>query len=168
MTVTDLNTRDARQIDENKNYTGVFTLFSTVLLAVSPMVWVFSQILFYYKRRQEFELYLAVGAPIDSIRQLFIQDALRYAGTGAIVFAALAPLVSWVIHRIIGWSTRFLGGEMLASFKLPWGAYLIGILICAACGFVSTMLPYYTYQKQKSPLRQDGAEISSKEDAVHE
>jgi hypothetical protein len=168
MTVTDLNTREARQLDANKNYTGVFTLFSSVLLAVSPMVWVFSQILFYYKRRQEFELYLAVGAPLDSIRQLFLQDALRYAGAGALVFAALAPVVSWFIHRIIGWGTRFIGGEMLASFRLPWIAYLIGILICAVCGFVSTMLPYFTYQKQGSPLHRDGGEMQSKEDAVHE
>jgi ABC-type antimicrobial peptide transport system permease subunit len=155
-------------MEENKNYTGVFTLFSFVLLAVSPMVWVFSQILFYYKRRQEFELYLAVGAPLDSIRKLFLQDALRYAGVAAGVFAALAPLVSWLIHRVIGWSTRFLGGDMLASFRLPWVAYLIGILICAACGFVSTMLPYFTYQKQGSPLHQDGGKNYSKEDAVHE
>lgn len=168
MAITDLNTREARQIDENKNYTGVFTLFSSVLLAVSPMVWIFSQILFYYKRRQEFELYLAVGAPLDSIRTLFLQDALRYAGVGAGVFALLAPPVSWVIHRMIGLGTRFLGGDMLASFRLPWAAYIIGILICAACGFVSTMLPYFTYQKQSSPLRQDGVENDCKEDVVHE
>ena len=84
------------------------------------------------------------------------------------MFAALAPVVSWFIHRIIGWGTRFLGGEMLASFRLPWAAYLIGILICAACGFVSTMLPYFTYQKQGSPLHQDGVEMQSKEDAAHE
>ena len=168
MTVTDLNTRESRQMEENKNYTGVFALFSCVLLAISPMVWVFSQILFYYKRRQEFELYLAVGAPLDSIRKLFLQDALRYAGVAAGVFAALAPLVSWMIHRVIGWSTRFLGGDMLASFRLPWVAYFVGILICAACGFISTMLPYFTYQKQGSPLHQDGVENYSKEDANHE
>lgn len=168
MSVTDLNTRDTRQIDENKNYTGVFTLFAAVLLAVSPMVWVFAQILFYHKRRDEFELYLSVGAPLQSIRDLMLQDALRYAGISAGFFLVLAPPVSWLVHRIIGNITVLLGGEMLASFKLPWGAYLIGALVSALCGLISTMIPYILYQKQDSPLRRSGAETSTKEDTVHE
>ncbi len=168
MSVLDLNTRDARQIEANKNYAGIFTLFAWVLLTISPMVWVFSQVLFYYKRRQEFDLYLSIGSTMDAIRKLMLQDAIRYAAISAGLFLLLAPPVSLLVHRIIGFITAFLGGDMLASFKLPWLAYLAGALICAICGFVSTMIPWYTYQKQDSPLRKKAVENSTKEETVHE
>lgn len=168
ITVTDLHTRLSHQIDENKNYVGVFTLFAVVLLLICVIVWLISQILFYYKRRGEFELYLAIGAPLDGIRKLFLQDALLYAGVSAGLFALLAIPVSWIIHRAIGYVTIFIGGDMLASFDLHLSAYLIGIAVCGLCGFVSTMIPYYTYQKQDSPLRKGPSDLSCKEDFVNE
>ena len=168
LTVTDLHARLTKQIDANKNYTGVFTLFAAVLLLISAIIWVISQILFYSKRRGEFDLYLAIGAPIGSIRKLFLQDALLYAATGAGAFALLALPVSWLMHRGIGYVTLLIGGDMLASFRLPLGAYLIGIGASALCGLVSTMLPYLTYQKQNSPLTQEPSDHSDKEEIVHE
>ncbi|MBQ8287182.1 MAG: ABC transporter permease [Clostridia bacterium] len=168
LSVTDLHTRLSKQIDENKNYSGVFTLFAVVLLLICAIVWLISQILFYIKRRGEFELYLAIGAPLSSIRKLFLQDALLYAGFGAGVFALLAPPVSWLIHRAIGYVTILIGGDMLASFQLPIVPYLIGIAMCALCGFVSTMLPYLTYKKQGSPLHRGPGETSRQEETVNE
>lgn len=168
MSVLDLNTRDARQIEENKNYSGIFTMFASVLLAISPMIWVFSQILFYYKRRQEFDLYLSIGSTMNAIRKLMLQDALRYASISAGLFLLIAPPVSLLVHRVIGYITAFIGGDMLAAFKLPWIAYLIGALISALCGFISTMIPWFTYQKQESPLHQCGDEHSQQEETVHE
>lgn len=168
ISVIDLHTRLSKQIDENKNYTGVFTLFAAVLLLVSVIVWLISQILFYYKRRGEFELYLAIGAPLAGIRKLFFQDALLYAGVSAGIFALLAWPISWIIHRAIGYVTIFIGGDMLASFELPVLAYLIGIAVSALCGFVCTMLPYYTYKKQGSPLHRGPSETSRQEETVNE
>lgn len=168
MSVIDLNTRDARQIEINKNYSGIFTMFAWVLLTISPMIWVFSQILFYYKRRQEFDLYLAIGSTMEAIRKLMVQDALRYAGISAGLFLLLAPPVSLLVHRVIRFVTAFVGGDQLASFQLPWLAYLAGALICAGCGFVSTMIPWYTYQKQDSPLRRRAEKNPTKEETVHE
>lgn len=168
LSVTDLQTRLSVQIDENKNYFGVFTLLAVVLLVISAIVWLISQILFYSKRRSEFELYLAIGAPLASIRKLFLQDALLYAGIGAGLFALLAPPVSWVIHRMIGYVTILLGGDMLASFELPVAAYLIGIAVCGLCGFISTMIPYLSYLHKGSPLHREPSENSPQEDMVNE
>lgn len=168
LSVLDLNTRDARQIEEHKNYAGIFTMFASFLLTISPMIWVFSQILFYYKRRQEFDLYLSVGATMDAVRKLILQDALRYAAISAGLFLLLAPPVSLLVHRVIGFITALIGKDMLASFQLPVAAYLIGALISALSGFVSTVIPWFTYQKQELPLRQRGDERTQKEETVHE
>ena len=168
MSVIDLNTRDARQIEANKNYSGIFSMFAWVLLTISPMIWVFSQILFYYKRRKEFDLYLSIGSTMSAIRKLILQDAIRYALISAGLFLLLAPPVSLVVHKAIGFVTAFLGGDMLASFRLPWLAYLCGAAISALCGFVSTMIPWYTYQKQDSPLHSESKGKSVKEETVHE
>ena len=157
-----------RQIEANKNYSGIFTMFAWVLLTISPMIWVFSQILFYYKRRQEFDLYLAIGSTMSALRKLMLQDAIRYASISAGLFLLLAPPVSLMVHRAIGFVTALLGGDMLASFQLPWLAYLAGALISAACGFVSTMIPWFTYQKQDTPLRKGASENLPKEETVHE
>ncbi len=166
--VTDLHTRLSLQIDRNKNYTGVYTLFAVILLLVSAMAWIVSQILFYQKRRGEFELYLAIGATQKGIYKFHLQDALLYMVASAGLFAILSPIASWIIHRVIGYLTILFGGEMLAAFELPLPAYLIGIFVSALCGFAGTMISYKLYARQSSPLRNSRAQTMISEDTSHE
>ncbi len=168
MSVVDLQTRLSLQMDANKNYAGVFMLFAAVLLLVSVTVWVISQILFYYKRRGEFELYLAVGAPLSGIRRLIFQDALLYAGVAAGLFALLAPVVSWLIHRGIGYVTVLIGGDMLPSFELPLAVYFIGMAVTAVAAWISTVIPYFTYRRAGSPLQGAPANTVPQEENAHE
>ncbi len=160
MTVTNLDVRTAHTVEVNKNYTSIIQMMALVLLAVCPLIWIFSQILFYQKRQQELELLQAMGASTLALKRYILGDAFRFALTGGLLFALLAPAVSWLIHRLIGYIMIFAGGTMLASFRLPVSAYVAGILLNLLLGFISSYLAWILYQKRcpavYTDLRDDG------------
>lgn len=152
MTVTDLDSATARTMELNKNYSSIIAMLSFVLLAVCPLFWFFSQALFYMKRQQELELLQSMGAGSSAIKRYLRDDAVRFSITGGVLFAVLAPLVSWLIHRLVGYIMVFAGDTMLASFKLPVPAYIAGILINIVCGLASGYLAWLSYRKSRSDV----------------
>lgn len=155
MMVTDLDTATAKTIQENKNYTSIITMVSVVLLSVCPLIWFFSQALFYQKRQGEVELFQAMGASTASIKRYLLGDAIRFALTGGLLFTVLAPLVSWGIHRLVGYIMIFAGGTMLASFQLPIIPYTAGILLNLICGFISVFAAMRGYFNRRPAIYKD-------------
>lgn len=152
MTVTDLDSATSRTMELNKNYSSIIAMLSFVLLAVCPLFWFFSQALFYMKRQQELELLQSMGASSSAIKRYLMDDAIRFSITGGILFAVLAPVVSWLMHRLVGYIMVFAGDTMLASFKLPIAAYIAGILINIVCGFASGYVAWLMYRKHRSAV----------------
>lgn len=152
MTVTDLDSATARTMELNKNYSSIIAMLALVLLAVCPLYWFFSQALFYTKRQQELELLQCMGASSSAIKRYLLDDALRFSITGGLLFAVLAPIVSWLIHRLVGYVMVFAGDTMLASFQLPIAAYIAGILINIACGLATGYLAWRRYCKSRPEI----------------
>lgn len=152
MTVIDLDTATLKTMEENKNYASIITLISIVLLTVSPLIWFFYQMLFYQKRHPEFTLLQSMGASSSSIKRYLMGDAIRFALTGGLLFAILAPLVSWLMHRVVGYVMLFAGDTMLASFHLPITAYSVGILLNLICGFASVYLAWIIYLRNRPSI----------------
>lgn len=159
MTVTDLDAQTHETLELNKNYASIISMIAFVLLTVSPLIWFFSQSLFYQKRRPELELLQAIGASNDSIKRYLIGDGIRFAVTGGLIFALLAPFVSWIVHRLVGYIMIFAGGTMLASFHLPIAAYIIGILLNVICGFASVYTAWLSYKRNRSAVYSDMPDI---------
>lgn len=173
MTVTDLDTATNKTMELNKNYTSIISMIAFVLLTVCPLIWFFSQMLFYQKRRPELELFQALGASGGEIKHYLMGDAVRFSLTGGLLFALLALPVSWLIHRLIGYIMVFAGGTMLASFHLPIVTYIIGIVLNLVCGFASVYFPWQGYEQSISPVFSDkinsngtNKEIKTKEGTV--
>lgn len=119
------------------------------ILAVSPLFWFFSQIMFYGKRDKEFDLLRGMGATESEIRGLFVRDGAFYACFGCLVVLIFGAIGVYGIHRL----ALFLlsGGSTFRVkylFEVPWFGFSVGLLVTALCGFLSSMIPYSVNKKR--------------------
>ncbi|MBR2459828.1 MAG: ABC transporter permease [Clostridia bacterium] len=145
-TVTPLNALELKRAQLAECRLPLLVCVSATLLLLSPLFWFFSQTMFYKKRQKEMELLRAMGAIESEMRGLFIRDGLIYASFGALFTALLGVAGVYAIYRgalfiLASVSNTF---TQRLVFEVPWLAFIFGILVTVVCGFLSSMLPYYT------------------------
>ena len=138
-----------------KNDRAVILTLAVCLLLISPMVWYFSQIMFYRKRRNEFAVLHALGAPDDAFAKLH-----RLAGgvlSGAAFFVTILVsllcnyLVFFTVNTLLPW--LHITESIRYEFTLSLPALIACVLVSVLCGFLSCELPYRLYTKPDIGVR---------------
>lgn len=140
------------QIEKNKNYLNVYMFVAAVLLSVSPLLWFFSQILFYLKRRPEFDMYFSFGASKSKIKKAFIIDGIVFCIFAAVVYTLLAIIMSMLLTVFL--NSQLYSASTLVKFEysLPAIPYVIGLFVTCVSAFFSSYVPYMTYIKSCHPI----------------
>ncbi len=138
-------------VNEDKQYDEIFTLVATLLLTISPMIWFFSQMLYYVKRENEFTILQSIGALGTDIRRLYVTGGIFMSILSFIFCIALGYLMSFGLYRFVNvtipkWTLSYIRYE----FYMPWYAIILSIVVSVACGFLSSYLPYHSYMKRRS------------------
>ena len=138
-----------------KNDSAVILTLAICLLLISPMVWYFSQIMFYRKRRNEFAVLHALGAPDDAFAKLH-----RMAGG---VLSGVAFLITIGVSLLCNYGVFFCVNTLLPKlhitesvryeFRLSVPALVACVAISAVCGFLSCELPYRMFTKPDIGVR---------------
>ena len=138
-----------------KNDRAVILTLAVCLLLLSPMVWYFSQIMFYRKRRNEFAVLHALGAPDSAFARLH-----RLAG-GVLSGAAFAVtillsllcnyLVFYCINTLLPW--LHITESIRYEYTLSLPALIACVLVSVLCGFLSCELPYRMFTKPDIGVR---------------
>ena len=119
------------------------------------MVWYFSQIMFYRKRRNEFAVLHALGAPDDAFAKIH-----RLAGgvlSGVAFFVTILVsllcnyLVFFTVNTLLPW--LHLTESIRYEFTLSIPARISCVLVSVLCGFLSCELPYRLYTKPDIGVR---------------
>ncbi len=115
------------------------------MLAVMPLIYCFSQIMFYGKRKREFELLRGMGAINSEIRSVFLRDGAFYAISGGAITALLGGGLLYVVSKVTAVMTS--GGIFVPRYVTSgtWQFWLIGVLVTAVCGAVSSIIPYIAF-----------------------
>lgn len=138
-------------VNEDKQYDEIFTLVAALLLTISPMIWFFSQTLYYFKRENEFTILQSMGALATDIRRLYIFGGL-FMGVLAFIFClALGYSMSYLLFKFVNtvvpyWTQSYVRYQ----FYMPWYAILVSVVISVACGFLSAFLPYHSFMRRRS------------------
>lgn len=143
---------------DDKSYGKLLLVISVMLLIISPIVWFFSQSLYYSKREKEFNILRSLGAVSKDIMRICLQGGLSMAALSLIMSLALSYAGSYlmylfanvVIPKITSASVRY-------AYYMPWYAVVISVAVSAACGFLSTYLPYRSYIRRRASLQNGGA-----------
>ena len=128
----------------------IYTL-GILLLIISPLIWFFSQIMYYGKRRDEFHILLALGGEEASIAKLH-----RVAGG---VLSCIAFFVTVLLSSGCNAVIHFLLNTLLPKFglaenvgyvyELSVPALIASALISMVCGFMSCEIPYRLFKRKK-------------------
>ncbi len=154
------NTRQLNndRIVEDKHYHELYICISVLLLCISPLVWFFSQTLYYFKREKEFNILQSLGATVKDIRHIYLQGGLVMACLSFVVAVLLSYLASYGLFYVFNVAMPYFNHEFIRyEFYMPWYAILTSIVMSVACGFFSTYLPFRSYIKSRFTLENGGA-----------
>lgn len=145
-------------IDDDKHYNELFVVISLLILCISPLVWFFSQTLYYNKREKEFNILQSIGAVMKEIRQIYLQGGICMASMSLVVSIVLSYIGSYILFYVYNVLMPYFTGENVRYvFYMPWYAILTSIIMSVACGFLSTYLPFRSYYKNRYSLQNGGA-----------
>ena len=144
------------QITRAKNYRGLILVLSLLVFAVSPIAGFFSQILFYEKRKTEFDMIKAVGGTDGTLRKIFFTDAAVLAAVSGAAYVLLSFIAVRLLCAVLNTPFIFaLFGKAThaSSFSpdmpvLPFIAGLILTLIFASAEVLVCRMLYNNRSKE--------------------
>ena len=152
-------------VDTRINLPGLLYLMSILVLLISPVVWIFSQIMFYKKREAEFMMLHSMGATMKEIGFLHLTSGALIFVVSFVINLALSRLLCYVIYRIFTSVLPHLGIlGMSVSFNsfVPLSTVIAYATVCAVCGFTSSIIPYLFYKrkilKEEKALKEQAVE----------
>ncbi len=152
--VIDLEQNAENAITEDKHYSQLFVVISVLILCISPIIWFFSQINYYFKREKEFNIIQSMGATESDVRTIYLMGGLSMAIMSFIVSIVLSYLCSYLMfyaYNVI--VPNFTGEYVRYVFYMPWYALVIAVVMSVACGFFSVYLPYKSYFKHRYAIQ---------------
>ncbi len=145
-------------IESDKHYTELYICIALLILCISPLVWFFTQTLYYFKREKEFNILQSLGASVREIRQIYLQGGSVMAVLSLIVAIALSYLSSYGLFYVFNVLMPYFEKEYVRyEFYMPWYAILTSIVMSVGCGFFSAYLPFRSYIKSRYTLENGGA-----------
>ena len=140
------------QMEKNKNYQSIFIFVSLMLLIVTPLLWMFSQILFYLKRRPEYDIYFALGSVGEGIKKSFITDALVFVIVSGIAYTLLSFAAVGLLTSFVNSSVYTASAYMRFKYSFPFAGYLIGLAVNSVSAFLGSYIPYRQYINACHPV----------------
>jgi len=157
MVVTDLNQLAENYIKEDEHYSELYVAISVLILCISPIIWFFSQILYYFKREKEFNIIQSMGANGSDIRKIYLIGGLSMSVLSLIVSIVLSYLGSYLMFYVYNVIVPQFSGEYVRyTFYMPWYALAIAVVMSVGCGFFSAYVPYKSYFKNRYSLENGG------------
>ena len=132
------------QLADETHILGVFIVMAIFMLIGLPLMWLFSQKVFYEKREDEIELLRCIGADEKRLCYLYLTDAVMLSVISFVVTVIFSTVVSAVIF---GAATIILPlfnveGIWKLQFHISPVAVSISAVVCMLCGFIAAMLAY--------------------------
>jgi len=145
-------------VAHDKHYNELYICISILILFISPLIWFFSQTLYYSKREKEFNILQSIGAIAKEIKMIYLQGGLSMAVMSLFVSIILSYAGSYILFYVYNVLMPYFTKENVRyMFYMPWYAILISIVMSVACGFFSTYLPFRSYYKNRYSLDNGGA-----------
>ena len=136
-----------------KNYYRFALILSWLVLIISPVVWMFAQILFYLKREGEIYVLEAFGASRREIRTVYFGEGAISAVVSALIFTAC----SLIVTRLICTAANRIAPEPGFAYALPAIEYICGFIFTSVSAFLSAAIPYFVYNRKKSAVMRAAA-----------
>ncbi|MCI8387986.1 MAG: ABC transporter permease [Clostridiales bacterium] len=151
ISIVDNHTSSNYKITKSMNYYALIIAISFLVLAISPLIWFFSQTLFVKKREKEFSVLIWLGTIKADIKRLSRQNGLILAG----VSVAVCSLLSWGVISLIQLAVTRIPPALYGGIhsyyygvRIPIIAMAVSVILSILCGYFSSMLPLSGFLKR--------------------
>lgn len=131
-------------------YDGLIRTVICLFLVFIPLVWFYSQALFFRKREREFYVLQAISATDADIRKIHFSGAVMMLPVGIVsvllsllLFGALRLLFELFLPNVFGVTSA-----VTHSVSLPPAIYLVGLLVAFFSCILSALFPYLSYKRR--------------------
>ena len=139
-----------REVNSKTSFSQKLLLISIMILAVSSVIWFFSQTLFYGKRFNDFKILQTFGFKKKHIRRMFFSDALYVSMISTVLYFLMSYILCYAVFRLMN-SWLFLY-KFRFFFNIPQDALLMGALATFIFSYLSTIVPYFIYSRKQKIL----------------
>lgn len=120
-------------------------LLAALVLVICPLIWIFSQSMFFKKREPELRTLSHIGVTEKEILGIHLVSGVLIFVLGFIFNFAVSRLVCYGIYRILtAYLPRlgFIGMSVSFDSFVPLSVMIICAAVSAACGLVSSLIPF--------------------------
>lgn len=138
-------------IRNQRNDRAMILTLASLILLTSPLVWFFSQLMYYRKRRGELRILLALGAKQNSLGTLHRITGGVLSGAAFLATVILSYLCNAAVHLLINTLLPKFGiiESVGYAFELSWPALWACLLVSVLCGFLSCEVPYRLFRRNE-------------------
>ena len=137
-----------RRLLQMQNLPTLALVLSVLILVICPLVWFFSQVLFYGKRRFEIDMLRSFGTTERELHGIHRVSGAFMAAASIIVTLILAYAASGLVflfcNRLM--SSLGLGDGTRYAFYISVPALISCVLISMACAYLSSIIPFLLYR----------------------
>lgn len=128
----------------------IAAVISAFILVISPLVWFFSQILFYRRREGEFAMLSAMGGFAREIRALHLWAGGVLSGVAFLVTLGMSYAFNYVLYLFMSRLLPSLGitAAMDYNYYMPLWALALCAAVSVICGFTSCLVPYLVWKRR--------------------
>ncbi len=128
---------------------------SVAVMLVSPLVWMFAQIHFGYKRRKEMYILSAMGAADRDLSSLFLWSGALLSALACVFTLVFTSLLRRLIFFFINEYLPSLGfGRGIRyDYVFPWWGLLVCVAVSSAAAVISTYLPFRSWVRDRDLRR---------------
>ncbi len=144
-------------VKSSRNQSGLTIALAALLLIISPVVWLFSQIMFYRKRRGELDMLYALGAPHAAFPTMHRMAGGVLSALAFLITVGLSCLFNWVVYILVTVILPQMGVMDVIHYRytLSIPALIACVAISVSCGLLSCEIPWRLYRRQGYGQRQD-------------
>lgn len=152
-TVTNLYADSEKAVAAAMEVPGLCVTAAVLIALVSPVIWFFSQLIFYRKRYPEMDILSALGAVSGEIRALFVQSGVMTGALSAVISAAITALILLAVNSVGNYIGSISG--VFYGYKFPVLIFAAAVALSALLAFFSAYLPGLLYSRLSSAADRD-------------
>ena len=141
----------ALSMASNTYIMGMFVTVAVLVLGGTPVLWLFSQKVFYEKREGEVTLLYRMGAGEKRIIGMFFTGGAFVAAISFVASIVMSFITSVALLTVVAWILPFFGFKyswMLTFEFEPW-TLLLSATVCTVCGVIASLWAYYRGSKER-------------------
>lgn len=156
--ITQTNEHLQRKLLQMQNLPTLVLILSVLILVICPLVWFFSQVLFYGKRRFEMDMLRSFGTTEWELHGIHRVSGMFMAIASIVITLILAYAASGLVflfcNRLM--ASLGLGDGTRYEFYISIPALISCVLISMACAYLSSTIPFLLYRARLRREQQTG------------